>query len=305
MEKIIKNGKLIKYKLRSRNILGILFILPTLLFLIFFIVYPVIYNLWISFCKVNIYNNTINFIGLQNFIELFENRFFFRDLKNTFIWIVGSVFGQMGLGLILALLINQKLKYGSLVRSFLLLPYVIPAISLVLVWKWLLNGQYGAFSYILQTFNIIPHDQSPLALQSGAMTSVIFANVWRSFPFVMLIYWAALKGINETEYEAAEVDGAGTIQKFFYITLPHLKEPTLVLLILRTIWTATYFDLIWLLTGGGPAGYTEHFPIWLYKEALGLYRFGFAAAIGVVMAVFLMVLIFVYFKIWTEKENYK
>ena len=292
-----------QYRVYHRKILGILFILPTLLFFIVFIAFPVIYNLWISFYKVNFFENTRIFVGLQNFIELFKSIYFFRNLINTSVWVVGSVIGQIGFGLVAALLINQKFRCVSIVRNFLILPYIIPAISLVLVWKWLLNGEYGVFSYILQGFNIIPYDQSPLALPNGAMISVIVANVWRSFPFVMLVYWAALKGISETEYEAAKVDGAGTIQSFLYITLPHLKQTTLVLLILRTIWTATYFDLIWLLTGGGPAGSTEHFPIWLYKEALGSYRFGFAAAIAIVMSVFLLILIFIYLKIWSETEN--
>lgn len=291
-----------KYKFsNNKKFVSFLFILPSLLFLLIFIAFPVIYNLFISFYTVNIFEDTRIFEGLQNYVEVFKSSDFLSALKNTVIWTAGSVIGQIVLGLGAALLINKEYKYMTVIRSFLLLPYVMPVIAVALVSRWLLHGHYGLISYILQAFQIISYNQSPLGLPALAMVSVILVNIWRAFPFTMVLYWAALKGINEEEYEAAAVDGAGPIQIFFYITLPHLKRVTLVLLIIRTIWNATYFDLIWLITGGGPAGYTEHLPIEIYKEAMGLYRFGYSAAIAVVLAAFLLILVIVYLKIGEEK----
>ncbi|HMN15437.1 MAG TPA: sugar ABC transporter permease, partial [Bellilinea sp.] len=182
-------------------------------------------------------------------------------------------------------------------RNLFLLPYVIPAIALALVWRWMLDGSFGIVSYGLQQLGLLAADQSPLAIPKGAMVSVILANVWRGFPFVMVTYWAALQAIDEEQYDAAKVDGANVLQEFFAITLPNLKNATIVLMILRGIWTFTYFDLIWLITRGGPAGATEHWPIWIYQEAMGSLRFGSAAALGVLMALGLFVLIAAYARI--------
>ena len=124
-----------------------------------------------------------------------------------------------------------------------MIPYVVPAVAISLITKWIFNGDYGIASKWLQDLGIIAHKQSPLALFGGAMAVLIIVNVWRSYPFPMLIYWAALKGINKELYEAAHVDGANRLQLFRYITLPQLKNTTIVLIILRIVWTATYFDL--------------------------------------------------------------
>ena len=164
------------------------------------------------------------------------------------------------------------MRFGTAFRSFLLIPYVVPAVALALVTKWILNGDYGIASTWLQSLGLIDHRQSLLAMPGTAMTVLIIINIWRSYPFPMLIYWAALKGIDKGLYEAAYVDGAGRFQTFLYITIPYLKEPTIVLAVLRIIWTATYFDLIWMVTGGGPAGSTTHLPIMIYQASFGTFR---------------------------------
>src|SRR5262249_16988886 len=142
---------------------------------------------------------------------------------------------------------------------------------------------------VLQASGVLPHDQSPLALPDGAMVSVILANIWRGFPFVMISYWAALQGIPAEQYEAARVDGAGLWQEFRYVTLPNVLAITKVMLVLRLIWTVTFFDIVWLITRGGPGGATEHWPIWIYQETMGFFRFGTGAALAVTLAVALIV----------------
>jgi multiple sugar transport system permease protein len=267
---------------------------PTVLFLSVFILYPVIYNIWISFTDANLLKKVTNFIGFDNYKRLFASTVFPKYLWNTVVWTVFSVAGQMLLGFGIALLINRQMRFGTALRSFLLIPYVVPAVALALVAKWVLNGDYGILSSWLQNLGLIAYRQSPLALIGGAMTSLIIINTWRSYPFPMLIYWAALKGIDRELYEAASVDGAGRFQQFWHITLPHLKGTTIVLLVLRIVWTATYFDLIWMITGGGPAGSTMHLPIMIYQASFGTFQVGYASSISVILGIFLCICIVFY-----------
>jgi multiple sugar transport system permease protein len=288
-----ENGLSLNFYLR-RKLLGILFILPTILFLAIFILYPVISNLVLSFTDARLMKGEFSFVGFENYAKLFSNKMFLKYTWNTVTWTVFSVAGQLLLGLGLALLINRELRGGTLLRSFLLIPYVVPAVAISLITKWIFNGDYGIASTWLQNIGWIEYKQSPLALYGGAMAILIIVNVWRSYPFPMLIYWAALKGINREMYEAAEVDGANKLQSFRYITLPQLRNTTIVLVILRIVWTATYFDLIWMVTGGGPAGSTTHLPIMIYQASFGTFRIGYASAISILLGLVLFVCIIFY-----------
>ena len=286
------NRRLLYYV--KRRFLGILFIFPTLAFLVVFVLYPVLNNLYLSFTDASLMRSEAQFIGAGNFIRLFTNRMFIKYATNTVVWTAFSVIGQLVLGLMLALLINRNIKGSTALRSFLLIPYVVPAVSLALITKWIFNGDYGIVSSWMQNAGLIAYRQSPLAMSGGAMTVLILVNIWRSYPFPMLIYWAALKSIDKELYEAAHVDGANIIQSFLYVTLPQLRNTTIVLVILRIVWTATYFDLIWMVTGGGPAGSTTHLPIMIYQSSFGTFQLGYASAISISLGVVLLICIFLY-----------
>lgn len=293
--RVKKDRGLHKKSYSKRNMLGVLFIIPTVLFIAVFILYPVLSNVWLSFTNATLLKNSASFVGLANYKKLFSNPVFLKYLWNTVVWTVASVAGQLLLGFGLALLINRKeMRLGTAFRSFLLIPYVVPAVALALVTKWIMNGDYGIISSWLQNLGVIDHRQSLLAMPGAAMAVVIIVNIWRSYPFPMLFYWAALKGIDRELYEAAYVDGAGRFQSFLNITLPHMKEPTIVLAVLRIVWTATYFDLIWMVTGGGPAGSTTHLPIMIYQASFGTFQTGYASSISVVMGIFLMICVAFY-----------
>ncbi|MFN2305311.1 MAG: carbohydrate ABC transporter permease, partial [Anaerolineales bacterium] len=274
--------------------------LPAAVLLIGLVAYPVLVAVRTSLYEVFFFLDSEQFVGLQNYIAIFRDPSLGRIVTNTLFWTVGSLVGQFGLGLIAALAINQQVRGIQFFRNILIMPYVVPVIAIALVWRWMLDGEFGVVSYALQQIGLIPVDQSPLALLGGAMPSVISASIWRGFPFAMLIYWAALQGIDQEQYDAAKVDGANTLQEFWYITLPNLRNATIVLLVLRGIWTITYFDLIWLITRGGPAGATETWPIWIYQQAMGLFRFGYASAIGIFMGVLLLILVVIY----VRKSNF-
>jgi multiple sugar transport system permease protein len=190
----------------------------------------------------------------------------------------------------------------AVIRTLLLIPYIVPAIATAITWRWMFNDFYGILSFVLALAGALPPQTSPFASIELAMPTAIVVSVWRGFPFVMIVYWAALQAIPDDVYEAARVDGAGAWQEFLHITLPHLKHITVVLLILRTLWMFNYFDLLFLLTKGGPAGATQHLPILIYITSFGLFRFGEAAAIAALMALVAGALVFVYVQIHGLKE---
>lgn len=286
---------------KRRQMTGLMFAAPAVIFLCVFVFYPVLYNVWLSFTNAKRLNSdNLDFVGLKNYIKLFTDKTFAKRLRTEIIWTVSSVSGQIVVGLLFALVISSKqLKHATAFRTFLLIPYVVPAIVISLVTRWMLSGDYGIISIWLQNIGLLPHRQSLLALPGPALAVVIIINIWRSYPFPMLIYWAALKGIDPAMYEAAKVDGANAWQSFWRITIPQLKDTTLILLVLRTVWTATYYDLIQMITGGGPAGATTHLPIMIYQNSFGNPNIAYASAI----AVFLGALMFVFVIIYAKKSG--
>lgn len=286
---------------KRRQITGLMFAAPAVIFLCVFVFYPVLYNVWLSFTNAKrLSSDNLAFVGLKNYMKLFSDKTFAKRFWTEIIWTVSSVAGQIVVGLLFALVISNKhLKGGTVFRTFLLVPYVVPAIVIALVTRWMLSGDYGIISVWLQNMGLLPHRQTLLALPGPALAVVIIVNIWRSYPFPMLIYWAALKSIDSVMYEAARVDGANSWQIFWRITLPQLKDTTVILLVLRTVWTATYYDLIQMITGGGPAGATTHLPIMIYQNSFGNPNIAYASAI----AVFLGALMFVFVVIYAKKSG--
>ena len=282
---MLKRPRLINSYERRHKLIGLAFAIPVVVFLLAFVLYPVLYNVYLSFTNASLIKKTSSFVGFDNYVKIFSNKLFLKYFWNTIRWTLFSVLGQLVLGLGIALLIARPMKGGTALRSFLLIPYVVPAVTLALVSKWIMNSDYGIVSYWLQQAGLLEARQSLLAMQGPAMWVVVILNVWRSYPFPMLIYWAALKSIDKQIYEAATVDGAGKWKTFLHITLPQLKNTTIVLAVLRIIWTATYYDLIFMVTGGGPSGSTTHLPILIYQASFGSYQIGYAAAISMILGV--------------------
>jgi len=265
-----------------------------MVFLVALVGYPVVDAIRLSVLEVDFVSGAERFVGAKNYVEIVHSSKFVPILVNTLVWSIGSLIGQFALGLAAALCINQDLPGMRLVHSILLVHYVVPVITVALFWRWMLDGTYGIVSYALQSAALLEVNQSPLALPNGAMASVIIANIWRGFSFVMISYWAALQNVPRDQYEAARVDGANFWQEFRYVTLPNLAEVTRTLIVLRVIWTVTYFDLVWLITKGGPGGTTEHWPIWIYQETMGFFRFGYGAALATTLAAGLMLAALLY-----------
>lgn len=279
---------------------GLLLATPAIFFLLVLIVYPVVYNLWVSLYDVNFFSNKFTFVGFKNYIQELKNPAFWKAFYVDVLWTAGSVFGQLFFGLLAAILINKETKGIAVFRTLFLIPYILPVVSVTLTWKWISNDLWGILSFWMQKFNMLPPDTSPLGDTKLALPFVIIISIWRFFPFAMISYWGALRSIPTEEYEAAAIDGASSFKTFLYVSLPHLKSTTIVLLILRSIWTFNYYDMIYLLTAGGPAQATTHLPILIHQRGIGQFKFGSAAAIAIMSGV-----VFVVFSIFYLKTQEK
>lgn len=270
--------------------LGLAFSLPAILIFLLVLAYPIFENFRSAFYDVDLAVGDGRWVGFDNFVELTQDRNLRKSLGNTFVWTFGSLAGQLGLGLVAALLIDRPWPGMQWVRQFLLIPYVVPVIASALVWQWLLDGNYGIIGTQFQAWGWLPFGASPLGQESTSLLTVIVINIWRGFPFAMLVYWAALQGIDQGQYEAAMVDGANAVQRFRFVTLPNLAGATVALIAIRGLFTVMYFELIWLTTRGGPAGSSDVLSTYLYRVIMGEFRLGYAAAIAVTVG---LVLVFV------------
>ncbi|MFF3854230.1 carbohydrate ABC transporter permease [Micromonospora sp. NPDC002575] len=266
---------------------GMAFAVPAALLFAAILAYPIFESFRTSLFSINLLTGDAEFVGLDNYTAIASDRPLLTTIGNTLLWTVLSLVGQLGLGLVAALLIDADWRGMRWIRQLLLIPYVIPVIATALVWQWMLDGHYGIISGNLQSWGWLPEGATPLGLEGSALFTVVLVNIWRGFPFAMLVYWARMQGIDKGQYEAARVDGAGPWREFLHVTLPNLRSATLALLALRGIWTLMYFELVWLLSRGGPAGASEVLSTYIYKVLMGEFQIGYAAAIASSVGLFL------------------
>lgn len=289
---------------RREKIAGLLFSLPAAAVFLIILVYPIFENIRSTFFEIDLLSGQSRYVGLDNVQEVLGDQGLAKSVGNTLVWTVGSLAGQIVLGLIAALLIDKPWRGMQFARQLLLIPYVVPVIASALLWTWMLDGRYGIASAGLQSAGFLPPGATPLGLESTSLATVILINIWRGFPFAMLVFWATLQNIDQTQYEAAKVDGAGPLREFVSITLPNLRSAIIALIALRGVWTLMYFELIWLTTRGGPVNASETIATYLYKIILGEFRLGYGAAIATVTGL-VMVGIAVVFVLLTRLRSRK
>lgn len=224
-----------------------------------------------------------NFIGFTYYQQFLTEKRMWTSMWNTVVFTVISVFVELVLGLWIALLINKQFKGRGLVRASVLIPWAIPTVISAMMWKFMYDGQNGIVAYLFAQIGLVPDMASLLTTKAGAMFSVIFADVWKTTPFMALLLFAGLQTIPQSLYEAADVDGASKSQQFFRITLPLLKPTILVALLFRTLDAFRVFDLVYVLTGGGPANSTETISIYAYKTMFAQMNFGAGSALSVIV----------------------
>lgn len=281
-------------RIGTSKLLGYAYLAPALLLIAVFSVYPVVYSLALSFQSYDFYKLAGRFTGLANYVQLFKNEELASAFKNGLVWSFGSLAAQIVLGLTLALILNLEFFARGFVRAMVILPFFLPVVSVSLTWRWMYYDINGIINYILQSIGIIKDPILWLSSEKTAMLAVIFVAVWRYTPFVVINVLARLSTIDENLYEAARIDGAGSVQCFFKITLPQLRGVLLIVVMLRGIWMFNKFEEISIITGGGPLGATTTLPILAYDAAFGTMRVGEGAAINTFIFLVLSLIAVIY-----------
>lgn len=278
--------------LKKEAMFGILLVMPAFILLAIVYIYPLVYDIDLSLSRWNLAPpSPKEYIGLKNYVDLFSDATFQKVLYNSLFFTGVSVPFEFILGLALALLINKNIKGKNVITTILALPMMIAPVVAALTWKWLYYYDYGAINYILNRLFWLPQILW-MSDKNIAMYSVIIADVWITAPFMMLILYAGLQMIPTERYEAAKVDGASSWQMFRYVTLPSLKGVLIVALMVRTIDAFTkLFDVVYVITGGGPAYATEVLPTYAYKVGLAFFRLGAGAAISIITLLIAAVMI--------------
>jgi len=273
---------------------GDAFVMPAFIVLFVIIIVPILIAIFDSFVVTK---SGRSIISLGNYKQIFEDSFFWQSMVNTIIFSGMSVLLHLILGLITALVLNQPKKVIRVFRVIILVPWAIPAVSAGLLWRWLYNNQYGIINQLLISIGFIKNNIMFLGSSYLAMPSVLFTNIWKGFPFVAIMLLAGLQTIPKEQYEAAVVDGANSIQSFWYITIPNLSYVIKVSLLLDFIWMFKTFDLIKLMTDGGPDGATEVISTLIVRQMFTYMDFSYATAAGVIMLVILLIVGFFYTKL--------
>jgi len=276
---------------------GILLVLPALLWVVLTIVYPFSFTVWLSFRDASLVEKTITgqFTGLENFYQLGQDEVFRGSVTNTISWTLGNFALSGLLGLTFALVLNEKFRGSTIVRTVAVMPWIIPSVATAIVWRWLFHSQIGIIQGVLLALNLI---KEPIAFFSYgyAMFSLILVNTWRFTPFVVIFYLAGMQAIPEELYEASKIDGASAFQRFRFITMPNLKNILGVLGVIGTLWIFCYFDIIYLITKGGPSNATMTLPVLVWIRSFYMFSIGIGAAISVFMILILLVFSILYFK---------
>ncbi|WP_372424391.1 carbohydrate ABC transporter permease [Salinarimonas chemoclinalis] len=288
---------------RRYALLGLLLIAPSVVIFCMVIVYPLVSAIYLSL--FSIYTPTLqgDFVALDNYATLMASGEFWRSLLNTVIWTVCTLTLQVFFGIAVALVLHQNMVFRALARSLILFPYFVSTVVAVLVWRWLFNDLYGILNQMMMWAGIIDMPLDYLGSMPNAMISVVVVGAWKYFPFVVIAVLARLQTIPEPLYEAAKIDGAGPVARFFDVTLPQLRDVLVVIVLLRAIWDFKEFDLIFLLTGGGPLISTQTLPLMVYKDAFGLNDMGRASAVAVTMMIVMLVFMIGYLRVTGRGER--
>ncbi len=263
--------------------LGYGFVVPMVVLVLALVAYPFCYAIYLSFTRKYVGVPPV-FVGFDNYVKLTWDGFFQRAVVNSFVFTFGSVGVKLLLGMTMALVLTTKIRYRSFFTGVLLIPWVAPTVVSALNFLWMYDYSLGVLNYLLvRVFRLLPHGVGWLSEPNTAMASVIAVNIWRGFPFFGISFLAGMKAIPVELYEAAAVDGASALQRFRYVTLSGLRNIVVIVLLLSTIWTFNDFQIVYILTKGGPGGATQVLPVFTYEVAFGAQRLGEAIAVALYM----------------------
>jgi len=292
---------------RDRNLTRWIFVLPAVIIVGLLFVYPFFSSIFYSFTNKNLIMPNYRFVGLDNYKAVLSDPNFFSAFFNSIKWTVLSLAGQIIIGFILALALHRVRRFKKLYRTLLIVPWAFPTIVIAFSWQWILNGVYGYLPNIIVKLGLMEHAPAFLTDSTWAFICLVFINIWFGAPMIMVNVLSALQTVPQEQFEAAKIDGATSWQVFRHITFPHIKVVVGLLVVLRTVWIFNNFDIIYLITGGGPSNATMTLPIFAYNLGWGTKLLGRASAVTVLLFIFLLTVCFIYFSViskW-EKEGRK
>ncbi|MFK4834764.1 carbohydrate ABC transporter permease [Microbacterium sp. ZW T2_14] len=287
--------------LSERTFLAFL-LLPGVVLLCAIVLYPLIRSLISAFFDENLLYPGMTFVGLQNIVAVLTTEFG-PLLTQTLIFTVGATVAPFVIGLALALVLNQTFRGQRFLRGAFLIPWLIPGVVVSFLWMWIFDANYGVLNGILLNIGAIDSPIAWLFQTDTARVALIVAKTWNTFPWIMVMLLAALQTVPAELHEAAAMDGAGTVRRFFTVTWPHIRGVAGLVVLLEFIWNFQHFDTIFVLTGGGPAGTTNTFATEVYDTAFKAYDLGHAGALGILWMALLTVLVVIY--VWLSERGEK
>jgi multiple sugar transport system permease protein len=296
------NGRRTWRQVNHDKTVGLLLLLPLFLLIVGLTVYPIYHVVRMSLYEQALYSATAHFAGLGNFSAVFQHEAFWRSVKNNLVFTFGSLALQMPVGLAIALLLNAQFPLRTPVRAAMLFSYLVPYVVAALTWRFMMSDATGILNYLVRVSGL-PMPASWFSSPDWAMPGVILVNTWKNFPFMVLVFLAQLQTIDKEQYEAAAVDGASWWSSFRYITFPALLPIILVVGMLRTIWNFNNFEVIFLLTQGGPLGRTETLPLLIYRFVFGEFSLGRGAALAVMVFLLLVAMSIVYWRFYERAQE--
>lgn len=273
---------------RSQWPTALLFLSPTLVVFSTFIAFPILFSFYLSFQEWNMFSGDSKFVGLANYTRMIVDPEFWSVFKHTVVYTVGTVPANMALALVIATMLNKRIRGKKFLRAAFFTPVIVSAVAAAVIWRWIFDPNIGLMNIALDAVGLEPINWINNA--TAAMVALIIVGVWKTFGINMILFSAGLSGIPDHYYEAAEIDGAGTWSKFWNITLPLLSPTTLFVLVLSVIGSFQVFDLVYVLTFGGPLGSTKVLVFYLYEYAFKFFDMGYASAVAYVLFAVLFVL---------------
>lgn len=280
-----------------------IFVLPAMLIVGALLIYPIFSSLYYSMTTKHLIRPVYKLVWLENYRAVLTDPDFYRAFLHSILWTVASLAGQILIGFTAALCVNRVKRLKGVYRTLMIIPWAFPSIVIALSWKWLLNGVSGFIPNMLLQLGICSELPQFLGDSRLVFMTLVMINVWFGAPMIMINVLSALQTIPQDQYEAAQIDGASKVQQFIHITFPHIKLVVGLLVVLRTIWIFNNFDIIYLLTGGGPADKTMTIPIYAYNMGWGSKMLGKSSAVTILLLMFLLLICFIYFAVLAKWEK--
>jgi ABC-type sugar transport system permease subunit len=281
---------------KNEWLFAFILILPALLIVLGLYVYPLTYSFVISFFRSDIRKPGVVFLGFKNYVEIFKTPELLLSFWKTIYFTMVSVAIEMVAGIAIALAFNRNFVGRPAARSLILIPWAIPAVVNGILWNWLVHPKIGIVNYLLVQLGILERYKPWLADPAWALNIIIIADAWKWTPLVVLLILAGLQAIPDELYEAATIDGCTRTQTFFRVTLPLLRWPILVTLLLRTVEAIRVFDIIFIMTRGGPASTTKLTTFYVWEVAFKYHRLGFGSALAYLLTVLIVILAILYYR---------